>query len=113
MSPRKRSAFSLLEVIAAVIILAIVATATIATVAPMRAKSDQKMDQATLANLNGMAQTFFLEQGRWPTRNGGVRDLASAGYIDTVNNRTAYNDWVRSFEWDSNSNTFRARATTP
>ena len=41
-----RKGFSLIEVIAAVIILAVVATATVATIAPMREKSRRKLDRA-------------------------------------------------------------------
>ncbi|MGB0595599.1 MAG: prepilin-type N-terminal cleavage/methylation domain-containing protein [Rubripirellula sp.] len=49
MKTHKKSGFSLLEVIAAVVILAVVAAATIATVAPLRAKSDQKMAEQEIA----------------------------------------------------------------
>lgn len=109
MKSSKRSGFSLLEIIAAVIILAVVATATVATVAPMRSKSDAKMDEATLADLNGMAQSYYLEYGRWPVRNGGVWDLGVTGYIDTTNNRTLFNKLRAEFVWDTTTNSFVAK----
>ena len=103
---RRRKGFSLLEIIAAVIILAVVATATVSTVAPMRAKSDAKMSETALATLNGMAQTFYVEQGRWPTRNGGVWDLAVTGYIDTRVAGAKYNQWYRTYQWNDTSKVF-------
>ncbi len=63
MRRNKKSGFSLLEVIAAVVILAVVAAATVATVAPMRAKSEDKLADQEVATLNAMAQTYFLEVG--------------------------------------------------
>lgn len=106
----RRKGFSLLEIIAAVIILAVVATATVSTVAPMRAKSDQKMEQTALATLNGMSQTFYAEQGRWPTRNGGVWDLAVTGYIDTRGASAAkYSYWVNTFVWNDTTKVFQKK----
>ena len=78
MKRNRRNAFSLLEVIAAVVILAVVAAATVATVAPMRAKSEQKLAVQDVASLNAMAQTYYLETGRFP---GNVNTLVNAGYI--------------------------------
>ncbi len=67
MRRNKKSGFSLLEVIAAVVILAVVAAATVATVAPMRAKSEDKLADQEVATLNAMAQTYFLEIGSYPS----------------------------------------------
>jgi general secretion pathway protein G len=77
-----RNAFSLLEVIAAVVILAVVAAATVATVAPMRAKSDQKLNEQQIASLNSMSQTYFLELGQFPPQ--GVNSLITAGYLSNA-----------------------------
>ena len=74
----KKSGFSLLEVIAAVVILAVVAAATVATVAPMRAKSEEKLAIQDVAALNAMAQTYILETGTFPAN---ANTLATAGYI--------------------------------
>lgn len=81
MKRNKKSGFSLLEVIAAVVILAVVAAATVATVAPMRAKSEDKLQDQEVATLNAMSQTYFLENGRFPTN---VNQLATAGYLPYV-----------------------------
>lgn len=105
---KKRPAFSLLEIIAAVIILAVVATATIATVAPMRSKSDAKIDEATMANLNSMAQTFYLEQGRWPNKDGGIGDLVDNGYLDDQNNQASVTRMKAKFSWDDSTKAFKA-----
>lgn len=78
MKRNKKSGFSLLEVIAAVVILAVVAAATVATVAPMRAKSEDKLADQEIATLNAMAQTYYLEEGRYPAN---AAALATAGYI--------------------------------
>ncbi|TWU54657.1 hypothetical protein Poly51_33760 [Rubripirellula tenax] len=78
MKRQKKSGFSLLEVIAAVVILAVVAAATVATVAPMRAKSEDKLQDQEVATLNAMAQTYFLEVGRFPQS---VTTLGSSGYL--------------------------------
>ena len=78
MNRNKRKGFSLLEVIAAVVILAVVAAATVATVAPMRAKSEDKLADQEIATLNAMSQTYFLEEGRYPSS---VYTLANSGYL--------------------------------
>ena len=81
MKRNRRNAFSLLEVIAAVVILAVVAAATVATVAPMRAKSSEKLEEQDSANISAMAQTYFVENGRYPTS---VRQLANDGYFNNT-----------------------------
>ena len=74
----KKGGFSLLEVIAAVVILAVVAAATVATVAPMREKSQDKLADQEVASLNAMSQTYFLEVGRFPVS---VNSLVREGYL--------------------------------
>lgn len=78
MKRNRKSGFSLLEVIAAVIILAVVAAATVATVAPMRAKSEDKRADQEVATLNAMVQTYYLEEGNYPAN---AAALATAGYL--------------------------------
>jgi|SRR6056297_1904154 len=94
MRRNKRNGFSLLEVIAAVVILAVVAAATVATVAPMRAKSEDKLADQEVASLNAMAQTYYLETGEYPA---GVDSLATAGYLaDTTADEKARLDRIRA-----------------
>jgi len=78
MKRNKKSGFSLLEVIAAVVILAVVAAATVATVAPMRAKSEDKLADQEVATLNAMSQTYYLEIGQYPVS---ADSLATSGYL--------------------------------
>ncbi|TWU62842.1 prepilin-type N-terminal cleavage/methylation domain-containing protein [Crateriforma conspicua] len=98
----KKSGFSLLEVIAAVIILAVVAAATVATVAPMRAKSEEKMDVQTKASLDAMSQTYFLENQAFPRS---VNNLVTSGYLK--NDTQAEQDYVRALsrKWKVDRNT--------
>lgn len=99
MKRNKKNGFSLLEVIAAVIILAVVAAATVATVAPMRQKSDEKMNDQAIASLDAMSQTFFLEQARYPRS---INDLVNGGYLSntTPDEATRIRDMSRSFTVD-------------
>ena len=82
MQRRIKSGFSLLEVIAAVIILAVVATATLATISPMRAKSASKLDEQTVAKLNAIVQSYYIEKGVWPT--GYMAQLWDNGYLEQL-----------------------------
>ena len=103
---QKRNAFSLLEVIAAVIILAVVAAATISTIAPMRAKSEQKLNDQTAASLNGMSQTYFLEYGQYPEN--GVSSLAGAGYLSTNDEaaKIQLEKMAKTFSYESKTGVF-------
>jgi general secretion pathway protein G len=103
---RTRHAFSLLEVIAAVIILSVVSAATVATVAPMRAKSDQKMSEQQIASLNNMSQTYFLELGQFPPD--GVRSLIVQGYLSNVDGdaQTRNARMRRDFNYNRATGTF-------
>ena len=63
---RRRSGFSLIEIISAVVILAVVATATVSTIAPMREKSRTKIDDQAMARLTGIVQAYYMEKGTYP-----------------------------------------------
>jgi len=75
----RRNGFSLLEVIAAAVILTVVTTATLATVVPMRVKADHREYEQQLAALNSMSQTYLLEVGTFPPH--GITSLISIGYL--------------------------------
>ncbi len=108
MKRTKKNGFSLLEVIAAVIILAVVAAATVATVAPMRAKSDAKMAEQDVATLNAVTQTYFLEVGKYPTR---VYDLVTHKYLNytTPAERKRYTDIVAKYNYDAATGIFTVK----
>lgn len=74
----RKSGFSILEVLAAAVILSVVAAAAVATVAPMRAKSENWHAHQELASLNAMAQTYHQEEGQYPAN---AADLVHAGYL--------------------------------
>lgn len=99
MKRNRKNGFSLLEVIAAVIILAVVAAATVATVAPMRQKSDDKLSDQTVASLDAMSQTYFLEQARYPRS---INDLVNGGYLSntTPDELTRVRDMNRKYTVD-------------
>ena len=78
MKRSKTKGFSLLEIIAAVVILAVVAAATVATVAPLRARSDEKLAAQEIATLNAISHSYFQKNGRYPA---GVADLVEEGYL--------------------------------
>jgi prepilin-type N-terminal cleavage/methylation domain-containing protein len=92
----RRGGFSLIEVIAAVVILAVVATATVATIAPMREKSRNKIDQQSIAKLNGIVQAYFMEYGTYPDRN--LTLLRTRGYTSTALQPTPYGG---NYQWDN------------
>jgi len=108
MKRNKKNGFSLLEVIAAVVILAVVAAATVATVAPMRAKSEDKLADQEVAGLNAMSQTYFLEIGRFPSS---VNQLASAGYLSntTVEQRQRLTRIRRNYNYTRATGIFAKR----
>ncbi|MCC7337671.1 MAG: prepilin-type N-terminal cleavage/methylation domain-containing protein [Pirellulaceae bacterium] len=83
-----RKGFSLIEVIAAVIILAVVATATVATIAPMREKSRDKLDLQNIASLNATVQAYYMEMGAWPDTN--LTRLKTNGYTTDTYQKTPY-----------------------
>ena len=105
MKRKNKKGFSLLEVIAAVVILAVVAAATVATVAPMRAKSEDKLADQEVATLNAMAQTYYLEVGSFP---GSVVTLANAGYLPntTADEKARLTKLRRNYSYDRSTGTF-------
>ncbi len=106
---KMRNAFSLLEVVAAVIIIAVVAAATIATIAPMRAKSEQRLNDQTMASLNGMSHNYFLEYGQYPPQ--GASSLADAGYLSTPDEAVTVQleNMSKSFGYEPRTGVFRKR----
>lgn len=93
---RNRRGFSLIEVIAAVVILAVVATATVATIMPMRAKSQKKIDEQNIARLYGITQAYYMETGQYPDRQ--LTRLFTAGLTATRTNPTPYGG---VYQWDT------------
>lgn len=107
MKRKKKNGFSLLEVIAAVVILAVVAAATVATVAPMKKKSEDKLDIQQVATLNAMAQTYALEKGTYPPN---VYYLAREGYLSNApEDRRRLYDMRRKYDYDRSTGVFAVK----
>ena len=102
--PRK-TGFSLLEVIAAVVILAVVAAATVATVAPMRAKNEDRLAEQELTTLNALAQSYCRQEGDYPES---VAALADAGYLrnTTTADKTRNERIRRRYNYSPTTGTF-------
>ena len=69
-----------MEVMAAVVIIAAVATATVSSLVALRGKSMSKIDEQNIADLNGKVQAFYMEFGTWPDAN--LDDLFTNGYTE-------------------------------
>jgi general secretion pathway protein G len=65
---RKRG-FSLMEIIIAVVIMAIVATLGVSQLGKTTSQAKQKLDQHNQASLNEAIQRYYLERNRYPDRN--------------------------------------------
>jgi len=101
--------FSFLEIVAGTVILGVVATATVATIAPMRARAGQQLSDQRAKALNSMSQVYFLEVGRFPPR--GVDSLIAAGYLacdDDKNQSQAY-EMQCNFSYNRATGTFTRR----
>lgn len=96
----KRKGFSFIEVIAAVVILTVVATATVTTIAPMREKSRVNLDAQNIAKLNGIVQAYYMETGLWPDR--ALTRLNTSGYTATRTVATPYGSY---YQWDNTNKT--------
>ena len=73
-----RPAFSLLEVIAAVVILAVVTAATVATTTPMRTPATDQGNRSIAADVTALVQTYYVQRGQIATWD----RLVEAKYVD-------------------------------
>ena len=95
-----RSGFSLMEVMAAIIIIAAVATATVSSLVTLRGKSMSKIDEQNIAELNGKVQAYYLEYGVWPDSD--LKDLFDAGYTNASTQPTPFGG---NYTFDANKET--------
>ena len=107
---KKRSGFSLLEIIAAVVILAVVAAATVSAIGPLREKSRSKLDEHNISQLNGIVEAYYMERGGYPDKY--MTYLKRYGYHEDSYHRTPYGGY---YTFDSTTkkvvNTYKP--TTP
>jgi len=94
----KRKAFSLLEVVAAVVLMAIVATATVAGISQYREKAKKELDDKNVAELNSKIQAYYMETGSWPDY--WMTNLYRQHYTSSRYNRTPYGGYY-NFNWST------------
>lgn len=70
-----------MEVMAAIVIIAVVATASVSGLSSLRGKANTKLDQTNVAEMNSKVQAYYLEYSKWPSSN--LRQLVTAGYIES------------------------------
>lgn len=73
-----KSGFSVLEIISALVILAVVVGAAAATLAPMRGGLSNQELTAEIAHLNDLSREYADKHGRSPKN---VNDLVRTGYL--------------------------------
>lgn len=79
-SGSRRRGFSLMEVMSAIVIIAVVATASVSGLSALRGKANAKLDQTNIAELTSKVQAYHLETGRWPSKS--MKELFSTGYVE-------------------------------
>lgn len=66
---RNRKGFSLMEIIIAVVIMAIVATLGVSQLGKTTDQAKEKLDQHNIQALNEASHRYYLERNRWPDKN--------------------------------------------
>ena len=66
---RKRSAFSLMELLAVVTILGIIAAIIVPRVAVSSDTAKAKVNSHNKATINSAVERWYIEQGTWPANN--------------------------------------------
>lgn len=64
---RKRRGFSLLELLAVVVILGIIAAIVVPRVSTSSALAKQRVNEHNIATLNAAVERYFVNEGSWPT----------------------------------------------
>ena len=95
----KRSGFSLMEVMAAIVIIAVVATASVSGLSSLRGKANTKLDETNIAELNSKVQAYHLEYAKWPSTN--LNQLTRTGYIEAKSLVTPFGG---KYSFDRNTN---------
>lgn len=79
---RTQAGFSLLEVMVVIVILGILATMILPNVFGSRAKADHQKVVSDLTALENAIETYYLDNGRYPTTEQGLDALIEAPHID-------------------------------
>lgn len=76
---RKRSAFSLLEMLAVVTILGIIAAVVLSRFTTTSDVAKDKLNEHTKSVINSMVERYYLEVGSWPSAD--LNELNDANYF--------------------------------
>lgn len=88
-----------MEVMAAIVIIAVVATASVSGLSSLRGKANTKLDETNIAELNSKVQAYHLEYAKWPSTN--LTQLTRTGYIDAKSLVTPFGG---KYSFDRNTN---------
>lgn len=78
---KKRSAFSLLELLAVVVILGIIAAIVVPRVTVSSDTAKQRVNEHTAATLNSAIERYYVDNGKWP---GSLADMVPTYLPDGV-----------------------------
>ncbi len=81
-TPQRQLGFSLLELMVVIVILGILATMVIPNVFSSRGKAEQQKVISDLTSLENAMETYFLDNGRYPTSEQGLEALVEAPRMD-------------------------------
>lgn len=76
-SHRRRSAFSLMELLAVVTILGIIAAIIVPRVTTSSDAAKQKVDAHNRGTINSAIERYYIENGSWPSANLNELDVAA------------------------------------
>lgn len=97
---RRRFGFSLLELLAVVTILGIIAVVVIPRISTSSAKAKQNADKQNRAEINSAVERWYFEKGTWPKDN--LSDIGvHADYFPTGLPKNPVDDSV--YELDSST----------
>jgi len=104
-----RDAFSLAELLAAIVIITVVAIATVSTITPLRARAHEAANERKLADLNNLAQAYRRSHDCNPPN--GVVSMIEAGLypgaIPVDPNELAQT--LKDFRYDATQGSFAQR----
>lgn len=113
MVARNRLGLTWFELIALAAMMSAAALITCLSLGPLEARVEEQVIEATAGELNELAAQFHRDRGKWPVRNGGVWELAVAGYLDYRAQPDRYYFYFQNYAWDESSQRFRSRRPSP
>jgi general secretion pathway protein G len=99
--PASRAAFSLVELIVVMVILGMLAGLVAVRTRGYLISSKQNAAKAEIANIVKAIETFYADQGRYPTTDEGLEILASGTdtWPDGFLNKVPRDPWKNSYEY--------------